>query len=456
MDIKSLVKSQRDFFITGQTRDLDFRIRALKTLETMIAENEEKIYQALYDDLSKSKTEAYTTEIGLVLEEIDYFIKNLPKLAKRKRVRTPLLAFPARSYIYKEPYGLSLIISPWNYPFQLSLMPLIGSMASGNCAILKTSEKAPKTAYLIRDLVGAYFDPSYISTVEGGKEANQAVLEEKFDYIFFTGSVKVGKIVMEKASKNLTPISLELGGKSPCIVTKNTDLDLAAKRSVWGKLINAGQTCIAPDYFLVEEGLTDEFIERSIRYIEEFYGRDPISNPTYPKIISKEDFEKKLALTKEGDLAYGGTYDRETRKIAPTILINPREDSDLMEEEIFGPIMPIKTYKTFDEALAYIKTKGKPLALYMFSDSKEEVDRLTEEISFGGGCINDTLMHFSNHLLPFGGVGPSGMGRYHGSYSFDTFSHSKAVMAKASFLDPELRYHPYSEKKHWLIKKLLG
>ena len=453
-DIKKTIKNQRRFFSTGKTKDLDFRIRNLKILRKIIIENQDEISQALHKDLNKSAFEAYETEIGMVLEEIRYVIKNLPKWAKCKRVRTPITNFLSQSYIYPEPYGIVLIMSPWNYPFQLTINPLIGSIAAGNCSITKPSDYSPNTSALINKLISENFHKSYIHVVTGGRDANQSLLTEKFDYIFFTGSVNVGKIVMEAASKHLTPVTLELGGKSPCIIDQTADIDLSAKRIIWGKLINAGQTCIAPDYLLIHKSVKNQLIDRIKYYIQKFYGEDPCSNAEYPKIVNKKHFNRLLGLMEGHNIIYGGDYNESTNHIGPTLLDDVSLDDNVMKEEIFGPILPILEFDNIYQVINLVNDNPKPLALYLFSNNKSTQEKIIRDISFGGGCINDTLVHFATSYMPFGGVGESGMGGYHGKASFDTFSHEKGIVKKSNLFDIALRYPPYKDNLK-ILKKVI-
>lgn len=452
--VKEIVEKQKRYFLKNETKNINFRIEKLKLLKKIIVDNENEINKALHKDLNKSPFESYETEIGLVLTELDYVIKNLPKWAKRKKVKTPLTNFLSKSYIYSEPLGVVLIMSPWNYPFQLTIDPLIGAIAAGNCAVLKTSSYSKNTSSIIHKLISENFDESFIAVLEGGREINQAVLEEKFDYILFTGSVRVGKIVMEAASKNLTPVTLELGGKSPCIVDDTCDIDLSAKRIIWGKLINAGQTCVAPDYILVDKSVKNKLIEKMEYYIIDFFGKDPLSNPEYPKIINSKHFNRILNLIDSDKVIFGGDYNEDTRKISPTILDKVSINDNIMKEEIFGPLLPIIGYKNIDDIISLINSKPKPLALYLFSNDKTVQKKILDNISFGGGCINDTLIHFATSHMPFGGVGESGMGSYHGKASFDTFSHKKSIVKKSNLIDISLRYPPYKDNLK-LLKKIL-
>ncbi len=451
--IKEVIEKQRLFFKSGRTKNLNFRIEKLKILRKAIIENEKEIIEALKKDLNKAPFEAYETEIGIVLEEIRYTIKHLSKWTKCKKVKTPLKHFPSSSYIYSEPYGVILIMAPWNYPFQLVLAPLIGAIAAGNCSIVKPSDYSKHTSRLINKLIRENFDESFIAVVQGGREVNKTLLDEKFDYIFFTGSVSVGKIVMEAASKHLTPVTLELGGKSPCIVDKTANIDLAAKRIVWGKFLNAGQTCVAPDYLLVDHSVKDKLISSIVKYITQFYGTNPLSNKDYPKVINEKHFNRLLNLIQNENIVFGGQSNAKTMHIAPTIIDDVTCESLIMKEEIFGPLLPVLEFGKLNEAISLVNKYPKPLALYLFTQDKKKERYVIDNSCFGGGCINDTIIHITNPLLSFGGVGESGMGGYHGKASFDTFSHKKSVMKKSNLLDIPLRYPPFKNLN--LLKKVM-
>ncbi|MGH4137282.1 aldehyde dehydrogenase [Clostridium sp.] len=454
--ITRTLEKQRKYFDSGATRDLDFRIEKLCALKKSIKNNEKQIVEALWVDLHKSEFEAYATEIGIILEEINFAIKHLKSWAKTKKVRTPLTNFLSSSYIYSEPYGVSLIISPWNYPFQLLISPLIGSIAAGNCAMLKPSENAPKTTGVIIKIIEESFSQEFICVVEayGGKESSEALLKESFDYIFFTGSVPVGKIVMEAASKHLTPVTLELGGKSPCIVDKDADIKLAAKRIAWGKFINAGQTCVAPDYILVHKSVKEKLITEMVGYIKEFFGEHPEKSNDFPRIINERQFDRLLGLLGGGKIVTGGEYDRAEKYIAPTIIDNITWNDPIMLDEIFGPILPILEFDDLGQVIEMVNSRPKPLALYFFSNNKKHQEWIIDRISYGGGCINDTIMHVASPYLPFGGVGASGMNAYHGRGSYDVFSHKKSVTKKSNSIDVKIRYAPYNDKIK-LLKKLM-
>ncbi|MGE5581419.1 MAG: aldehyde dehydrogenase [Bacillota bacterium] len=453
-DIKGLIEKQRLFFESGRTKDLDFRAGMLKILRKAIIENEPEIIGALRGDLNKAPFESYETEIGIILTEIKHTLKHLPAWARPKRVKTPLTHFPSSSYIYPEPYGTVLIMSPWNYPFQLTLAPLVGSIAAGNCSIIKPSNYSPRSSAVIHKLIREKFDESFIAVVEGSREANRQLLEEKFDYIFFSGSVNVGKVVMEAAAKHLTPVTLELGGKSPCIVDETANLDVAAKRIVWGKFLNAGQTCVAPDYLLVQRRVKDKLLFKMRENVTGFFGVNPLESPDYPKIINEKHFKRLLNLMKSGRVVFGGGYSEQTNQIAPTILDGVTWESPVMQEEIFGPLLPVLEFEEISEAVSTVNKQAKPLALYLFTNDKEREKYIINNTSFGGGCVNDTIVHMATPFMPFGGVGMSGMGGYHGKASFDTFSHQKSILKKANFFDIPLRYPPY--KNHLeLLKKIM-
>lgn len=452
--MQTIIENQRSFFKEGKTKEVDFRIDQLEKLKKSIIKYEDEIIDALKKDLNKSSFETYITEIGTVIQEINHTIKHIRKWVKPKRVRTSIAQFISTSKIYSDPYGIALIISPWNYPFQLTMAPLIGSIAGGNCAVLKLSPYSANTSKIIGKIIGETFDEKYIKVVQGGREVNKELLNEKFDYIFFTGGVSMGKIVMEAASKHLTPVTLELGGKSPCIIDETANIDLAAKRIIWGKLLNSGQTCIAPDYLLVHKSIKKQLIDKMKEYILEFYGNIPINSPDYPKIISLKHFNRLLGLIKEEDIIFGGDYNEKTNQINPTILDNITWESKVMEDEIFGPIIPILDFEDFNNIIDEINNRPKPLALYLFTTSKERENNVLKNISFGGGCINDTIMHVASTNMPFGGVGNSGMGGYHGKYTFDSFTHKKNVLKKSNLIDVPVRYAPFEGKLN-LIKKIM-
>jgi aldehyde dehydrogenase (NAD+) len=445
-NIKNLLEKQRDYFSKGETKNITFRLNALKILKAAIKEKEKDIMDALHKDLNKAPFEAYATEVGFIYNELNDAIKNIRKWSKVKRVRTPVTQFKSTSYIVSEPYGNVLIMSPWNYPFQLTIAPLIGAIAGGNCAVVKPSAYSPCTSSVINRIISSCFDKEYIAVIEGGREANQELLHEKFDYIFFTGSVGVGKTVMEAASKNLTPVTLELGGKSPCIVDKDVNIDITARRIVWGKTINSGQTCVAPDYIYVHKDVKDDLLSAMKKYIIKFYGEQPCKNPDFPRIVNGKHFKRLIGLIDNEKVYTGGDFDESNLKISPTILENVVWEDPVMQEEIFGPILPILTFSELNEVISAVNSRPKPLALYLFTKNREVEEKIINSISFGGGCINDTIVHLATSYMPFGGVGESGMGSYHSKWSFDTFTHKKSIMKKLFSIDIKLRYPPYKDK----------
>ncbi|HEY9699313.1 MAG TPA: aldehyde dehydrogenase [Trichocoleus sp.] len=443
--IQDLVQQQRSFFRTGKTKELQFRLAQLQALRQAILEHQNAIMAAVQADLHKPDFEAFATEVG-VISEINYAIKHLPTWIKPKRVSTPLEQFPGKAKIQPEPLGVVLIIGPWNYPFQLLISPLVGAIAAGNCALLKPSEIAPHTSRIVAELIKKTFDPAYIAVVEGGVEVSQAVLAERFDHIFFTGGTAIGKIVMAAAAQHLTPVTLELGGKSPCILDADIQLEKAVKRLIWGKFINAGQTCIAPDYLLVDRRIKPALLDLIPATLREFYGDTPSSSPDYGRIISPRHFSRLVNFLQDGKVVAGGETNADDRYIAPTILDQVSPDAPVMQEEIFGPILPVLEYDGVQEAIDFINARPKPLALYLFSRNKALQDRVLKETSSGGVCINETIMQVGVSELPFGGVGESGMGNYHGKASFDTFSHYKSILYKPFWLDLDWRYAPYKGK----------
>ncbi|WP_353932076.1 aldehyde dehydrogenase [Okeanomitos corallinicola TIOX110] len=453
-DIKAIINQQQDFFQTGKTKDVNFRLTQLKILKQLVIENKEAVKEALKADLCKSEFETYATEIG-VIKEIDYAIKNIKNWAKPKKAAVPWDFFNYSAKIYPEPLGVVLIIGPWNYPFQLIISPLVGAISAGNCSILKPSEIAPHTANLVSQLISKYFPPEYIKVIEGGVETSQKLLAEKFDHIFFTGGTAIGKIVMAAAAKHLTPVTLELGGKSPCIVDSQINLEHTIKRIIWGKFINAGQTCIAPDYLLVDKKIKADLVQSLKKCIQEFYGENPEISPDFPRIISQKHFDRLTKFLNCGEIIAGGETNSETFYIAPTLLDNVSFTDAVMEEEIFGPILPIIEYTDIEEAINLINSKPKPLALYIFSDDKNLQQKILQETSSGGVCINDTIMQVGISSLPFGGVGDSGIGSYHGKAGFDTFSHDKSVLKNTFLFDLNWRYAPYKGKLS-LLKKIIG
>lgn len=449
-------ESQKKYFESGKTREISNRIETLKTLREIIKANEDRILEALKLDLNKAYFEGYTTEIGMAYDEINLHIKNLKKWSKRKTKKSPIIHFPAKSYIYKEPYGVTLIIGPFNYPFQLLIAPLIGAISAGNTVMLKPSEHTINIALLIEEIINKNFEEGLISVVNplGGKETVEHLLELKLDYIFFTGSVPVGKIIMEKAAKNLIPVTLELGGKSPCIVDENSKVELAARRIVWGKFVNSGQTCVAPDYIFVHHSIKEKLLKAMVEEIKQQYGENAINSPDYSRLVNEKAVNRLIGYLDDGEIYYGGNYNIEQRYIEPTIMCNIKMDSKIMVEELFGPILPILEYKDINEVISYVNNNEKPLALYYFSESNKDIEKILKSISSGGVTINDTIIHVASSHLPFGGVGNSGMGAYHGKASFDTFTHEKSVIKRGTFIDISVRYAPYGEKIN-LIKKLM-
>ncbi|WP_347216815.1 aldehyde dehydrogenase [Chryseobacterium sp.] len=453
MEIETILQSQRDFFKTQQTKNIAFRKMYLEKLRNLIISNENMLYEAIYKDFGKSKFDTFTTEISFILNDIDYYLKNLNSLARPKKVSTNLANQLGKSRIHSEPLGNILVIGAWNYPYQLSLSPVIAAIAAGNCCILKPSEIAENTMKAMSSIINKNFPSEYLYVYEGGIDETTALLKLRFDKIFFTGSTKVGKIIYKAAAEHLTPVVLELGGKSPAIVTKNANLEVAAKRIVWGKFLNAGQTCVAPDYLLVEESIQEQFLEMLRKYSNEFkYSPDA---EQYTKIINARNFQRLIILIDREKIYFGGNFDEEKRYIEPTILHNVDWNDPVMQEEIFGPILPVISFKNYNMALNSVLELEKPLAAYLFSNTAEEKENFTQKLSFGGGCINDVVMHLSNDHLPFGGVGNSGTGNYHGKFGFEAFSHQKAVLEKATWGEPNIKYPPYSEKKLNWIKKLL-
>lgn len=452
---RQLIEEQRKHFATGKTKSLDYRVDQLKKLRQAILEQESSIVTALNQDLRKPELDSYITEIRVSIQEIDYALKHLKKWAKPRRVKTNPEAFPSVAQIYPDPLGVVLIISPWNYPFALAVSPLIGAIAAGNCAVIKPSESTPTVSRLIATMIQQTFSSTEIAVVEGDASISQQLLAEKFDHIFFTGGTKIGQLVMEAAAKNLTPVTLELGGKSPCIVDTEIDLEETAKRIAWGKFFNAGQTCIAPDYLLVDKSIKEALITKLQGCIVNFYGENPQTSPDYCRIVNERQFNRLQALLKDGDIITGGQTDLAEKYIAPTLMTNVSLESELMQEEIFGPILPILDYSNLEDAIALINQRPKPLALYLFSNNESKQKWVLEATSSGGVCINDTIFQVGVIDLPFGGVGASGMGAYHGKASFDTFSHYKSVLKKSFRFELNVRYPPYGNKLNW-IKRLLG
>lgn len=448
--IEEIVQKQRDYYFEGHTRSLQVRRDTLKKLRKVLLDMHDEIYKAFMLDFNKCEFDVISTEYSLVIQEIDYMLRHLRGFMKPKRVATSLVNVISSGYIYKEPYGVTLVMSPWNYPLQLSMVPVVASLASGNTVVLKPSKYAWNIS-LVLQKIASNFDPRLFSVVVGGREENQALLNQKFDFIFFTGGDDVGRVVLEKASQHLTPVVLELGGKSPCVVTNDADIDLAAKRITWGKYLNAGQTCVAPDHVYVHESVKDKFISKVIGYIQNFYYQNGTITDDFPSIINDKHVERLVGLIDSSKVVFGGHVNKERRLIEPTIMDNVNLDDAIMKEEIFGPIMPILSFTSIDALIEEFKTQEKPLAFYLFTSNGKEAKRIMDLVSFGGGCINDTIMHLTNDRLPFGGVGRSGMGSYHGKKSFDTFTHEKSVLKKAKIELP-LKYPPYNIGKMKFIK----
>lgn len=449
--IEQIIEKQRRFFASRATLSVEYRIDALKKLKHTIIKNESKIAEALKSDLGKSGFESYMCEIGMTLNELSHMLKHIRSYAKEKTVLTPLAQFPSRSYREPCPYGVTLIMSPWNYPFLLTMDPVVEAIAAGNTIVLKPSNYSPATTAVLKELLESIFPEEYVAVITGGRQENTWLLEEKFDYIFFTGSKNVGQLVQEKASKHLTPVTLELGGKSPCIVDETADLKLAARRIVFGKYLNCGQTCVAPDYILCHSSVKDDFISYVKEEIKKQYGTNYLFNENYGKIISPKHFDRINGLIDKDKVVMGGRRNRESLKIEPTILDNVTWDDAVMKEEIFGPIMPVLTFETIDEVIDVVNSHDKPLALYIFSSSKTAINTVTTCCSYGGGCINDVIIHLATPYMGFGGVGESGMGSYHGKTGFDTFTHYKSIVDKKTWLDLPMRYQPYTK----LYEKML-
>ena len=453
MNYADILQQQKTFFNTHATKDLDFRKAQLQKLKKLVKSNEKLLYDAIYQDFGKSEFETFGTEISFVYKDIDYYLKNLKSFAKPKSVLTNIVNQMGSSKIVFEPLGNCLVIGAWNYPYQLTLTPVIAAIAAGNTCMIKPSELPENTMKAMAKLINENFDPQFLYVVEGGVEETTAILKLRFDKIFFTGSPRVGKIVYKAAAEHLTPVTLELGGKSPAFVTEKADLQIAAKRIVWGKFINAGQTCVAPDYLYVAENIKAKFLKVLIEEIKKRNYTDNVDH--YCKIINERNFDRLEKMIDREKVVFGGETNREKRYISPTVLDNVTWEDAVMQEEIFGPILPILTYKNLETAMQTVVEGEKPLSAYLFSNDAKEQELFTEKLSFGGGCINDTLMHLSNDRLPFGGVGNSGIGHYHGKFGFIAFSHQKAILKKSNYLEPELKYPPYSDAKLNILKKLL-
>ncbi len=453
--IKNVVNQQRKFFQTGATLPVKFRIEALKKLKANILANEKEIAAAIKADLGKSETEAFMCEIGLVITEVSYMLKHVRKFAKDKTVSTPLSNFPAHSFVKSSPYGNVLIMSPWNYPFLLTLDPLVDAISAGNTVVVKPSAYSPATSAAIEKVLQETFAPEYVAVVTGGRAENACLLEQKFDYIFFTGSQAVGKEVLRHAAEYLTPCTLELGGKSPCIIDSSAKIKLAATRLVWGKYLNCGQTCVAPDYVLCHSSVKDQFIKAMAAEIKAQFGQDPLANKDYGKIINQKHFERVSGLINKDKVAVGGRVNAETQQIEPTVMDNVTWEDAVMGEEIFGPVLPVLTFDSYDQIYQTLNDKAKPLAFYLFTENRKLMKEFTSRFNFGGGCINDCIIHLATNNLGFGGCGESGMGAYHGKVGFDTFSTKKSIVNRKTFMDVPLRKQPYSGLKRKLLDLVL-
>lgn len=449
--ITEILEAQQLFFESHATLNIDFRIRQLKKLKLSFAKYERELINALKADLGKSEFDAFTSELGLAQKEISYHIRNLKNWAKPKKVSTPIFAFPSSSYIYKKPFGKILIIGPFNFPFMLTIIPLIGAISAGNVAVIKPSENTLATSAVIEKIITETFDPNYVAFVPGGVETTQELLAQRWDKIFFTGSNRVGKIVMEAAAKNLTPVELELGGKNPVVVDKDANLETAAKRIIWGKFLNAGQSCVAPDYLYVHEDIKEKLLPFLKQSVEQFYSENPHESNDFGRIVNAATVKRLSQLIQNETVFLGGDFDQEERYFSPTILTDVKKDSPIMQDEIFGPILPILTFTDLNDVITYINGKEKPLALYYFSESKKKQKEFLDKTFSGDAGINEVVIHFSNFSLPFGGVGYSGMGSYHGKHSFNTFSHSRSVMVTTTLFDLPLRYAPV---RKWVLKMM--
>lgn len=454
--ISGVFKRQKEFYSEGLTKDINFRIDNLKKLKNIIKSNEEAIIEALKKDLGKSPFETYATEIGMVYDEINIHLKNIKKWSRREAKKSPIVHFPAKSYIYKDPYGVALIIGPFNYPVQLILAPLVAAIAAGNCVMLKPSENTVNVSLLLEKIINNNFDSNYISVVNplGGKEVVSYLLDLRFDYIFFTGSVTVGKIVMKKAAENLIPITLELGGKSPCIIDNDAKIDVAARRIVWGKFLNAGQTCVAPDYLYVHKDIKEDLLKAIVKELNIQFGENIKESLDLPRVVNQRSLDRLKSYLNDGNIYFGGDFDNEQLYMEPTIITDINKGSRIMEEEIFGPILPVIEFEDINEVISYVNDREKPLALYYFSENKNSIEFVLENTTAGGVTINDTIIHVASSHLPFGGVGTSGIGSYHGEASFNTFTHRKSVIRRGTFIDLKVRYAPYNNKIN-LLKKLM-
>ncbi|MFT3985208.1 MAG: aldehyde dehydrogenase [Lachnospiraceae bacterium] len=454
-EIGEIIKAQKMFFMGGRTREVAFRIVALKRLKTAIIKKREEIYKALETDLGKSEFESHMCEVGLTLSELSYMIAHTAQLAREKNVRTPLAQFASRSYLSPAPYGTVLIISPWNYPFLLSIDPLIDALAAGNTVVLKPSAYSPATSAVIASLIGECFPKKYAAVIEGGRAENTCLLQQKFDYLFFTGSQSVGREVMHRAAEHLTPVTLELGGKSPCIVDGTANMELAARRIVFGKYLNCGQTCVAPDHIYCREELVEELSAAIKKEIVRQYGEAPLTNGDYGKIINRKHFDRLRQLIDPEKTVYGGRYDEETLRIEPTVMTRVTWEDAVMQEEIFGPVLPILGFQNIDEVITAVNAHAHPLALYLFTENKKIVKKVFDSCGFGGGCVNDTVIHLATSQMGFGGFGESGMGSYHGQAGFRTFSHYRSIVDKKTWMDLPMRYQPYTKVNERLLRLFL-
>ena len=454
--IRQRISTQRDFFATGATLPLSFRLKQLEQLKLALKRHEQDLYTALKGDLGKSRMESYMCEIGLTLSELTWMQKHLPKLMRCKTVPTPLAQFAAKSFQSPSPYGTVLIMSPWNYPVLLTLEPLIDALAAGNTVILKPSAYAPHTSQILSQLLKECYPPEYVTMITGGREENQALLNQRFDKIFFTGGKTVGKEVLHHAAEYLTPVTLELGGKSPCIVDSTAKISLTARRIVFGKYLNCGQTCVAPDYLLIQDSVKDRFLPLLYDAIREMYGENTLQNPDYSRIVNRRHFDRISEILDGETILFGGEKNPETLQIAPTVVGPVTPDGPAMSQELFAPILPVMTYHTTEEAVTFVQSRPKPLALYIFSTDRGHIRYVQENVSYGGGCVNDTIIHLATPYMGFGGCGESGMGSYHGKDGFETFSHTKSIVDKKTWIDLPVRYQPYRPVKKWLLKKVLG
>lgn len=454
-EIKQLVQTQRDYFLSGETLPVDVRVAALKKLKASIQSHEAEIHEAIKTDLGKSSFESYMCETGLTLSELSHMITHTDDYADEERVHTPLVQFHSRSFKKPSPYGVVLIMSPWNYPFMLTMEPLVDAIAAGNTAILKPSAYSPATSEIIKKIIEECFEAKYVAVVTGGRDENTALLEEHFDYIFFTGSQAVGKEVLRHAAEYLTPVTLELGGKSPCIVDQTANIALAARRIVFGKYLNCGQTCVAPDYILCESGVQEKLVKAIRKQINRQYGKEPLKNKNYGKIINQKHFERILGLIDQNKVVHGGNFSAETLQIEPTVMTGVTFEDAVMQQEIFGPVLPILTFESIDEVIDKVNARQHPLAVYLFSSSRQNKKKVMSRLGFGGGCINDTIIHLATTEMGFGGFGESGMGAYHGKTGFDTFSHYKSIVDKKTWMDLPMRYQPYRKVYGKLIRKFM-